>query len=63
VAPRLEQELQVELFRYATSVYGDREIIGGSFDLITYFVALGVTVILVHAIFKWVLPSNNNSAH
>lgn len=53
----------MELFRYATSVYGDREIVGGSFDLITYFVALGVTVILVHAIFKWVLPSNNNSAH
>jgi len=53
----------VELFRYATSVYGDREIIGGSFDLITYFVALGVAVILVHAIFKWALPSNSNSAH
>jgi hypothetical protein len=26
-------------------------------------VALGVVVILVHAIFKWVLPSNNNIAH
>jgi hypothetical protein len=25
-------------------------------------VAGGVAVILVHAIFKWVLPSNNNTA-
>ena len=53
----------VEFFRYATSVYGDRQIIGASFDLIQYFVAAGAAVILVHAIFKWVLPSNNNSAH
>lgn len=53
----------MELFRNATSVYGDREIIGGSFDLIQYFVAVGVVAILVHAIFKWVMPSNNNSAH
>jgi hypothetical protein len=53
----------VELFRYATSVYGGREIIGASFDLLQYFVAVGVAVILVHAIFKWVLPANNNAAH
>jgi len=49
----------VELFRYATSVYGGREIIGASFDLLQYFVAAGAIVILVHAIFKWVLPANN----
>lgn len=53
----------MELFRYATSAYGQREIIGGSFDLIQYFVAAGVMAILVHAIFKWVMPSPNNSAH
>ena len=53
----------MELFRYATSVYGDKEIIGGSFDLIQYFAAAGVVAILVHAIFKWVMPSNNNIAH
>jgi hypothetical protein len=62
VARRPEEEFAVELFRYATSVYGDREIIGGSFDLIQYFVAVGVAAILVHAIFKWVMPSNNNAA-
>jgi len=53
----------VELFRYATSVYGERQIIGASFDLIDYFVAAGVAVILVHAIFKWVMPSNSNSVN
>jgi hypothetical protein len=53
----------VELFRYATSVYGDREIIGGSFDLLQYFVAAGAAAILAHAIFKWVAPSNKNAAH
>ena len=53
----------MELFRYATSVYGDRQIIGGSFDLIQYFVVAGAAAILVHAIFKWVMPSHNNSAH
>ena len=53
----------MELFRYATSVYGGRQIIGASFDLLQYFVAAGVAVILVHAIFKWVLPSHNKAAH
>jgi hypothetical protein len=52
----------VELFRYATSVYGDREVIGASFDLLQYFVAAGMVVILAHAIFKWVMPSNKNTA-
>jgi hypothetical protein len=50
----------VELFRYATSVYGDRVIIGGSFDLLQWFVAAGVAAILAHAIFKWVVPSNKD---
>jgi hypothetical protein len=53
----------VELFRYATSVYGDRQIIGASFDLLQYFVAAGVAVILVHAIFKWMMPSGKGTAH
>ncbi len=53
----------MELFRYATSVYGDKQIIGGSFDLLQYFVLAGAAVILAHAIFKWVVPSNKNAAH
>ncbi len=53
----------MELFRYATSVYGDREIIGASFDLLQYFVAAGAAVILAHAVFKWVVPSGKKAAH
>jgi hypothetical protein len=53
----------VELFRYATSVYGGSEIIGGSFDLIQYFVAAGAAAILAHAIFKWVVPPSKNTTH
>jgi hypothetical protein len=51
----------VELFRYATSVYGDKEIIGASFDLLQYFVAAGAAIIVAHAIFKWVVPSHKNA--
>jgi len=47
----------VELFRCATSVYGDRVIIGGSFDLLQWFVAAGAAAILAHALFKWAAPS------
>jgi hypothetical protein len=50
----------VELFRYATSVYGDRQVIGASFDLLQYFVAAGAAAILAHAIFKWVVPSHKD---
>ena len=52
----------MELFRYATSVYGDRVIIGASFDLLQWFVAAGVAAILAHAIFKIIVPSHNNTA-
>ena len=52
----------MELFRYATSAYGERQIIGGSFDLIQYFFLAGLGVILAHALFKWVVPSRNNTA-
>jgi hypothetical protein len=38
-------------------VYGDKVIIGASFDLLQWFVAVGVAAVLAHAIFKWVVPS------
>jgi hypothetical protein len=47
----------VELFRYATAAYGDKVIVGASFDLLQWFVAAGIAAILAHAIFKWVVPS------
>jgi hypothetical protein len=51
----------VELFRYATSVYGDRVLLGASFDLLQWFVAVGVAAILAHAIFKILVPSSPNA--
>lgn len=53
----------MELFRYATSVYGNRVILGASFDLLQWFVAIGVAAILAHAIFKLVVPSSHNTEH
>jgi len=49
----------VELFRYATSVYGNQVLLGASFDLLQWFVAVGVAAILAHAIFKFVVPSSH----
>ena len=51
----------MDLFRYATSVYGNRVILGASFDLLQWFVAVGVAAILAHAIFKLVVPSSHNT--
>jgi hypothetical protein len=50
----------VELFRYATSVYGNQVLLGASFDLLQWFVAVGVAAILAHAIFKFVVPSSHH---
>ncbi|HEY5084365.1 MAG TPA: hypothetical protein VII48_07590 [Rhizomicrobium sp.] len=51
----------MELFRYATSVYGNQVLLGASFDLLQWFVAVGVAAILAHAIFKFVVPSPHNA--
>jgi hypothetical protein len=41
----------VQLFRFATSVYGDSDVIvGASWDLLPWFVAAGAVFIVVHAI-------------
>jgi hypothetical protein len=41
----------VQLFRFATSVYGDSDVIvGASWDLLPWFVAAGAIFIIVHAI-------------
>ena len=51
----------MELFRYATSVYGDQVLLGASFDLLQWFVAVGIAAILAHAIFKLIVPSSHNA--
>lgn len=50
----------MELFRYATSVYGDKVLLGASWDLLQWFVAIGVAAILAHAIFKFIVPPHNS---
>ncbi len=43
----------MELFRYATSIYGDSDVvIGASWDLLPWFVAAGAAFIIVHAVVK-----------
>ena len=43
----------MQLFRHATSIYGDSDvIIGASWDLLPWFVAVGLAFIIVHAVVK-----------
>ena len=43
----------MQLFRYATSIYGDSDvIIGASWDLLPWFVAAGLAFIIVHTVVK-----------
>jgi hypothetical protein len=43
----------MHLFRFATSIYGDSDVvIGASWDLLPWFVGAGTAVILVHALVK-----------
>jgi hypothetical protein len=43
----------MHLFRFATSIYGDSDVvIGASWDLLPWFAAAGAAVILVHALVK-----------
>ncbi|HEY6259223.1 MAG TPA: hypothetical protein VIY51_25880 [Xanthobacteraceae bacterium] len=43
----------MHLFRFATSIYGDSDVvIGASWDLLPWFVAVGAAFILVHAAVK-----------
>jgi hypothetical protein len=43
----------MHLFRYATSIYGDSDvIIGASWDLLPWFVAVGLAFIIAHAVVK-----------
>jgi hypothetical protein len=43
----------MQLFLYATSIYGDSNVvIGAAWDLLPWFVAAGGAFIIVHAVFK-----------
>ena len=48
----------MHLFRFATSIYGDSDVvIGASWDLLSWFVAAGAAVILLHALVKAIVGS------
>ena len=43
----------MQLFRYATSIYGGSDVvIGASWDLLPWFVGVGLAFIIVHAVVK-----------
>lgn len=43
----------MELFRFGRDVYGREVLQGMSWDLIVWFVGLGVAVIVLHAAYRW----------
>jgi hypothetical protein len=43
------------LFRYATSVYGEKVLLGASWDLVWWFIAAAVAFIVLHALGKALL--------
>lgn len=47
----------MQLFRYASSVYGQTVLVGASWDLIWWFVGAGAAFIVVHAVVKTVTGS------
>lgn len=42
----------MEIFRYSRSVYGQDTLQGVSWDLIWVFFALGVAIIVIHALYR-----------
>jgi hypothetical protein len=54
----------VHLFRVSSSIYGGSDIIiGANYDLLAWFVAAGVLVIVAHALYKVFAKTNDNSSH
>ena len=50
---RASVEVDMELFRYATSIYGGSDVvIGASWDLLPWFVGVGAAFIILHAVVK-----------
>jgi hypothetical protein len=49
----------MELFRFASSVYGQPVLLGASWSLLPWFFGAGVAFIVVHAICKVVIGSRS----
>ena len=51
----------MEIFRISRDVYGRESLEGMSWDLIGVFFALGLAVIVVHAVYrKWFAPRGDS---
>jgi hypothetical protein len=54
----------MHLFRYATSIYGDSDVvIGASWDLLAWFVAAGAGAIILHALIKAMAGARGGVGH
>ena len=54
----------MQFFRHANSIYGGSDvIIGASYDLLVWFVAIGAAFILMHAVFKAVIGTGERASH
>ena len=52
----------MHLFRYATSIYGDSNVvIGASWDLLPWFAVAGAAFIVAHALVKAVAGRRNHT--
>ena len=49
---------QVEVFRYSSDAWGQTVLEGVSWDLLPLFLGMGVFVIVVHALIKWMSARN-----
>lgn len=47
--------MTVDIFRVSRNVYGQETIQGMSWDLLWVFFALGVAIIVIHALYRWLL--------
>lgn len=45
----------VEIFRVSSNVYGRETLQGLSWDLLWVFFAAGAAIIIVHAVYRWLL--------
>ncbi len=49
----------MEIFRVSRNVYGQETLQGLSWDLLGVFFALGVAIIVVHALYRWLAAPKN----
>ena len=51
----------MEILRFGRDVYGREVLEGVSWDLIAVFFGLGVSVIVLHAAYRWLLAPRNKT--